>query len=116
MNVLYKEADNCDGLTIAIRSMGKSEKAWFKVQEDYLAGKEGHKLLTEVPKQGSYFYITIDDYKLKVDDTSTIEERLDFYNCNKALADEAYRKASFLDAAKGYNLCINIFSGLPKKL
>jgi hypothetical protein len=96
--------------------MRKDEKAWFKIPESYLGQREGSKLATEFTKQGSYFCITIDDSKLKVDQTSGIQERLDYFSQNKALADAAYAKGSYIEAAKLYNTNFNIFNSLPKKL
>ncbi len=103
-------------MKIAIDSMKRDEKAWFRVHESYLREKLGRASHIVSQREGCHFEISIEEVKLKVDRALDVKERLSFYNETKSRADECFKKQSYAEAAKSYLGAYNATTGLPRKM
>ena len=112
----FKETDNCEGLKIAINSMKRDEKAWFRVHESYLTDKHGRASHIVSQRDGCHFEISIEEVKLKVEKGLDVKERLSFYNETKSKGDVCFKNQSYAEAAKFYLGAYNSTTGLPRKM
>lgn len=59
----YNDNDHCEGFKIIIRNMKKFEKAWFRIDKQWL---EGDKHLVRVPDNGTWIELIIEEAITKI--------------------------------------------------